>query len=220
MARQRTRRRQVGKLVTVLLVAPAPPTHINCYRNTSIGAYGELGLAVQAVRKGSGAGVLGYLWDMVGNVLHFHEMLSLFSQEDSGLYVVTLPVTTEGAKAAGREIWGYNKYIAETVSDFTDPKKASFELRGELEFALEQGSFALPSPGIPFLTYTEGPKGRLVRTRVLVGNTVRWGGTADLRVSLGGNGETAKGLQALGMAPHAVFRTDTLLADLPLGQEL
>jgi len=114
------------------------------YRNTTIGSYGELGLTVQAVRAGVGAGtslssLFCYLLDMVANVLHFNEALSLFGEhETSGLYVVTLPVTTEGAMAAGREIWGYNKYLAKTTSDFTDPSAASFALAGELELKLTQ----------------------------------------------------------------------------------
>lgn len=190
------------------------------YRNTSIGKYGELGLTIQAVRKHSGAGVLGYLWDMIANVLHFHEMLSLFEQDDSGLYVVTLPVTTAGAKAAGREIWGYNKYLASTKSDFTDAKRASFELGGELALTLEQGAMALPAPGLPFLTYTE-LGGQLMRTQVLVGHTARWGGAVTLKVK---SGPTADKLKALGIAsgsaPHAVFRTDTLQADLPRGKPI
>ena len=115
------------------------------YRNTSIGAYGELGLAVQAVRKGSGASVWGYAWDMLANVLHCREMLAIFEQRDSGLYVVTLPVTTAGAMAAGREVWGYNRYLAATASNFSDVRRASFALDGELRLTLEQGRLALPT---------------------------------------------------------------------------
>jgi len=189
------------------------------YRNTTIGSYGELGLAVQAVRKGSGASVMGYLWDLAANVLHADEMLHGFEQLDSGLYVVTLPVTTAGARAAGREIWGYNKYQAKTTSDFTDPQKASFELKGELDLTLEQG-FTLPTPGIPFLTYTER-KGQLIRTKVRVGYVAQWGGSLHLRIA---SGPTANKLKALGIttgsAPQAVFRTDSLRADLPLGVPL
>eukprot|EP00315_Gephyrocapsa_oceanica_P010659 CAMPEP_0185289612 /NCGR_PEP_ID=MMETSP1363-20130426/4002_1 /TAXON_ID=38817 /ORGANISM="Gephyrocapsa oceanica, Strain RCC1303" /LENGTH=277 /DNA_ID=CAMNT_0027885507 /DNA_START=42 /DNA_END=875 /DNA_ORIENTATION=+ len=191
------------------------------YRNTTIGSYGELGLTVQAVRKGSSqvSGVLAYLWDMVANVLHFHEMLSVFEHDDSGLYVVTLPVTTEGAMAAGREIWGYNKYLAETTSDFTDPQKASFGLTGELEFGLEQPGFTLPAPGLPFLTYTE-LEDQLMRTRVLVGHTARWGGAVEMRLAAGPTADKLKALGVEGTAPHAVFRTDTLQADLPRGKKL
>jgi len=195
------------------------------YRNTTIGSYGELGLTVQAVRAGVGAGtslssLFCYLLDMVANVLHFNEALSLFGEhETSGLYVVTLPVTTEGAMAAGREIWGYNKYLAKTTSDFTDPSAASFALAGELELKLTQG-LTLPAPGLPFLTFTERG-GSLVRTRVLVGHSARWGGTVELSLA---KGPTADKLKALGIAsgssPHAVFRTDTLQADLPRGKEL
>jgi len=175
---------------------------------------------VQAVRKGSGASVLGYLWDMVANVLHFHELLSIFEHVNSGLYVVTLPVTTTHAEAAGREIWGFNKYLAETTSDFTDSRRATFELKGELEVKLQQSLITVPAPGLPFLTFTE-LNGRLVRTKVLVGHTARWGGVMQMRVV---TGQTADKLKSLGIktgsSPHAYFRTDTLQANLPRGREL
>ena len=77
---------------------------------------------------------------------------------------------------------------------------------------------ALPAPGLPFLTYTE-LKGQLVRTQVLVGHTARWGGAVTLKVK---SGKTADKLKDLGItsgsAPHAVFRTDSLQADLPRGK--
>merc|ERR1712070_1161992 len=100
------------------------------YRNTSIGSYGEMGLTIQARRAGSGAGLLGYTCDMLANVYHLPSLLSLCGEHtDSGLYVVTLPVTTEAAKAAGREIWGYNKYVQGTSSDFSSSKeKMTFKL--------------------------------------------------------------------------------------------
>jgi len=189
------------------------------YRNTSIGSYGELGLAVQAVRKGSGAGVLGYLWDMLANVLHFDEMLWIFEQESSGLYVVTLPVTTDTAKAAGREIWGFNKYEARTWSNFTDPNKASFALLGEIEVTLEQDGVTLPTPGLPFLTYTE-LQDQLIRTKVRVGHTARWGGMMEMSVARGPTADKLKALGIAGSSPQAVFRTDTLQANLPRGKAI
>ena len=190
------------------------------YRNSTLGPYGEVGIGIQAVRKGTGATLIGYLWDMVANVFHVDEMLSLFGQEDSGLYVVTLPVTTQVSVAGGREVWGFPKYLAEMQSDFSDPKRASFALEGEFEASLAQG-FTVPTPGLPFLTYTEQPTADITRTKIRVGHTFRWGGTLELDVH--GDGPTAAAIKKLGLDASpalAVFRTDGVQADLPAGKQL
>ena len=55
------------------------------YRKTDIGPYNEVGLTVLALAPGD---------PIPAN------------------YVVDLPVTTAVANRAGREIWGYNKFVA------------------------------------------------------------------------------------------------------------
>ena len=90
----------------------------------------------------------------------------------AGLYVVTLPVTTQVSVAGGREIWGFPKYMAEMQSDFSDPKKASFVLGDEFSATLEQG-FTIPTPGLPFLTYAEQPGSDITRTKIRVGHSFR-----------------------------------------------
>src|SRR2546421_450456 len=55
------------------------------YRRTDIGPYNEVCLGVSAVAPGDRA---------------------------PALYVANLPVTTTLASRAGREIWGYNKFVA------------------------------------------------------------------------------------------------------------
>ncbi len=157
---------------------------------------------------------------MVANVFHVDEMLALYEQEDSGLYVVTLPVTTQVSVAGGREVWGFPKYLAEMRSDFSDPKRASFALEGEFEASLEQG-FTVPTPGLPFLTYTEQPNADITRTKIRVGHTFRWGGALELNVH--GDGPTATAIKKLGLDASpalAIFRTDAVQADLPAGKQL
>ena len=46
---------------------------------------------------------------------------------------------------------------------------------------VEQG-FTVPTPGLPFLTYTEQPGSDITRTKIRVGHTFRWGGTLELNV--------------------------------------
>jgi hypothetical protein len=195
------------------------------YRNTSIGEYLELGLAIQTVQKGvhrlPGAALPAYLWDLFAHLYHLPGLLDIFHAEHTGLYVVTLPVTTEAAKAAGRDIWGFNKYVTSATADFTDPKRAVFELEGELAFEMEASALGLTTAGLPYLTYSQ-KDGKLIRTAVHVGNKIRWG-HQSVTLKYLGNGTTSERMQALGMfdkAPLATYRSDALKAILPHGTEI
>jgi hypothetical protein len=188
------------------------------YRNTTIGPYGEMGLTIQTRRKGSGATLIGYLCDMVAHIYKLTGMLRFYSSSDTGLYVVTLPVEVEGAKAAGRQIWGYNKYISEFSSDFTKPESMSFTLGKEFSFEMGRPSYGLTMAGLPFLTYTH-LNGNLIRTVVEVGHKAHYG-FKDLQLNIFGTGETADRMKRLGLdrtSPLAAFRTDALHAHLPRG---
>src|SRR5262245_744097 len=68
------------------------------YRDSTVGTYNEVGLGIQARRRGTRPSLarLG---------------LDVRAQDDQGIWVVSLPVTTEAARAAGVEIWGYPKYV-------------------------------------------------------------------------------------------------------------
>ena len=71
------------------------------YRNTSIGSYNEVGTAIACVPKGTKQP----RWPM----------LSLFNRLDNnviGFNVIDLPVTSEAACAAGRDIWSYPKFVS------------------------------------------------------------------------------------------------------------
>jgi Acetoacetate decarboxylase (ADC) len=70
------------------------------YRNSSINPYNEVGVAIAALPNGT--------------IAPKFPLLSLFYSLDKyrvGLYIVDLPVTTDTACAAGKEIWGYPKFV-------------------------------------------------------------------------------------------------------------
>ena len=71
------------------------------YRVTSIGQYNEVGLAIPAIWKRGPVPACP-----VADLLR-----SAYTRR-VGYYIVDLPVTTENAWTAGRELWGYPKFIA------------------------------------------------------------------------------------------------------------
>ncbi len=113
------------------------------YRKTDIGPYNEVGLTVLAQAPGDPA---------------------------PANFVVDLPVTTAAANRAGREIWGYNKFVASikvekrgkafstVLSDAQNGLIGTFEgIRGP----------SVPAPPEDILTFTIH-QGRLVKTVIRV----------------------------------------------------
>jgi hypothetical protein len=113
------------------------------YRKTDIGPYNEVGLTVLAAAPGD---------PFPAN------------------YVLNLPVTTAVANRAGREIWGYNKFVA-AIDVNSDGKKFATTLRdteNELIGALEGGRGAsVPAPPTDILTFTLHDR-RIIKTLIQV----------------------------------------------------
>ena len=113
------------------------------YRKTDIGPYNEVGLTVLALAPGD---------------------------PNPASYVVDLPVTTAVANRAGREIWGYNKFVA-AIDVKSDGKKFSTFLRdseNELIGALEGDRGAtVPAPPADIVTFTL-LRGGLIKTIIQV----------------------------------------------------
>jgi Acetoacetate decarboxylase (ADC) len=114
------------------------------YRKTDIGPYNEVGLTVRAKPPG----------DPV----------------DAASYVVNLPVTTAVASQAGREIWGYNKFVA-AIEIETEDKTFSTVLRDsdhEIIGALEgRRGASVPAPPTDIITLSLH-HGRLIKTVIQV----------------------------------------------------
>lgn len=113
------------------------------YRITDIGPYNEVGLTVLAAAPGD---------PIPAN------------------YVVNLPVTTAVANRAGREIWGYNKFVA-AIDVKSEGKKFSTILRDTENVLIGtiEGSrgASVPTPPTDILTFTL-LNGRVIKTVIRV----------------------------------------------------
>jgi hypothetical protein len=98
------------------------------YRHASIAAYNEVGLAAQVVRKGDKPPKFPFI-----------DMMRKPSSRKSYNYLFHLPVTTQSANAAGLEIWGFPKFVAEIPLAFDGRR---FE-----------GSVVDPVSSTPIMTY-------------------------------------------------------------------
>jgi hypothetical protein len=176
------------------------------YRDTTVGAYRELGLGIQCRRRGTSPSIVRLGLDMAAD-------------EDQGIWVQHLPVTTQAAYLAGVELWGYPKYVTEIETRFED-QGASVRLGGE--FTLTLGRIRGVSKALPIATFT-ARQGRLIRTSIRTEHPVTFGLAAGARLTLTGDGPTAESIRRLGIdraTPLAAFRTDRWHAILPAGRDL
>jgi hypothetical protein len=141
-------------------------------------------------------------------------------------YVVHLPVTTAVANRAGREIWGYNKFVA-VIDVKSEGRIFSTVLRDsghEIIGALEGWRGAsIPAPAADILTFSL-LQGRLMKTviRVLTPSFASSGDGLLFKVGSSSH-PMANNLRALaldGARPAIVHYTNTFQALLFPGQAL
>lgn len=167
------------------------------YRDTTLGPYHEVGLALLVAPRGQ-APTPGSLTDLLQQTRD--ESLG----SPVGSYVLDLPVTTPAAKAAGCEIWGYPKFVAELPIELDGDRFGARVLDPDggqiLELAGERGH-VLPeeAPGMALVTYSMH-HGQLLRTRVETRAACATSGGGLLKL-------------AIGDSPHRMARN---LADLGL----
>jgi hypothetical protein len=176
------------------------------YRETSIGPYNEVGIGIQARRRGTKPSFAKLAIDMS-------------AQDDQGIFVLSLPVTTQIACSAGIELWGYPKYVTSIETRF-DQHSAHVQLGSELELNLRGVRGVMKN--LPIITYTK-LGADLVRTAVEVGCSPRVGLPVGASVRVTGDGPSAHAVRALGVDEHrpvAAFHTPAFRAALPLGRAL
>jgi Acetoacetate decarboxylase (ADC) len=169
------------------------------YRRTDIGPYNEVGLTVRATAPGD---------PIAAN------------------YVVNLPVTTAIANRAGREIWGYNKFVAaidvnsEGKTFSTVLRDSDHEIIGALEGAR---SGSAPAPATDILTFSLD-RGRLIKTtiRVLTPSLAGSGDSFVFKVGTSSHPMTSnlRTLSLDGARPVLIHYTDPFQALLFPGRAL
>lgn len=183
------------------------------YRDTSIADYNEVGVAIGCVPKGTKTSFLSYA-----------TLLRHLDNRSVGFNVVDLPVTTEAACAAGREIWSFPKFVTdigfkESGKDFSGTVK-NIEGDGNIMSIKGRAGFGVPFAVLDLVLYSKH-NDQMLRTLV---NTRGLG-----KASLGGSlrlaventdhpmGQRLQELGLDGQKPWSVVRTDKLQLRLNSG---
>ncbi|MFY9478569.1 MAG: acetoacetate decarboxylase family protein [Aquabacterium sp.] len=192
------------------------------YQDTSIGPYREIGLAVPVLPPG-----------VRPTLRHWLQTLTDVDSPSRqlGFHVLHLPVDTEAACAAGREIWGLPKFVTPIAYEDT-PGQARIVLhdprhpyRADLAILRLEGRLGagLPGPSVSPLLYSHH-EGQWLRTPV----RVRGGGQAHVRPALrlrtGGSAHPmAQVIRELGLdgaRPWLAMATERFQSRLPAGQPM
>ncbi len=186
------------------------------YRETTVGVYNEVGVAIAVVPSGTPAPAMPML-----------SMLGSLDKGRVGFFIIDLPVTTAAACAAGREIWGYPKFVTPIRFSLTgdrfsgavsDPGGA-----GELLSLSGEAGAGMPGPLLDLILYSRH-QGAMLRTLV---NT-RGGGRiclpGSMRLTVPGNthpmAQRAAALGLHGATPALVMHTHRLQLRLNAGAVL
>jgi len=165
------------------------------YRDTTIGPYNELSVAF-LVRSADSALSAPAAW------------------------VQDLPVTTEIALAAGKELWGYPKWVTPITWEHRgDTIHAG--LPGELTVTVRARRWPAARMPLPLGTFTI-LDGRLVQTKLEIRGHMRFARGGAVRVEVTGDGRVAHTLRAVGAdaaSPTFAMWCDDLRATLPEGRD-
>lgn len=174
------------------------------YRRTSVGVYNEVGTAIFVVRRGEPRPRYGWA-----------DLFVAPRRRRIAAYVLDLPVTTAAACAAGREIWGYPKFITpipfRAEGRDIDAAVEDPEGHGRIVGISGQLGRGLPAPSLDLMTYTF-LDGVLIRTHVDVRGHVTLHAPGTTRITVGDSPHRmAENLRTLGLdgaRPRLVMKTD------------
>lgn len=187
------------------------------YRETSIADYNEVGVAIATVPNGTKAPMFPLL-----------SMLNALDKAPIGFCVVDLPVTTPAACAAGREIWGYPKFVTpigfslkgnQFEGVVTDPATSK-----DLVRLSGKAGIGVPGPLLDLVLYSRH-NGSMLRTLVNTrgGALTCLAGSLRVTVSDESKHPMALRLHALGLnqaKPVLVFHSHALQLRLNAGAVL
>ncbi len=185
------------------------------YRKTDIGPYNEVGLAVAAAPEGRLPR------------LPLLQFLRRSASRALGFYIIDLPVTTDIACAAGREMWGYPKFVTRIPIDIHDGEVSAAVHHPESGEPIVRLSGrlrrSLTAPGFNLVLYSH-LENALLRTEVVTTGTVQTALRPALRVETGpASHPMAEHVRRFGLdgaAPFACQFTPHFRSRLYLGQKV
>lgn len=208
-------------LVPALTVGNRALVALACfeYRDTSVGVYNEVGLSVAVTRPGETQRFGGW-----------GELLATLQQPEQrhvAFHILDLPVTTAAANAAGREIWGFPKFVTD-IPFRLDGREMACQVMvpgSSVPVMTLAGTMGRSVPAGPLsLALLSSREGHLCRSTVNARGATRLALPGSVRLVVN-DGDHAMGgrLRALGLenaAPLALMWTHAFQSRLNEGVDL
>lgn len=183
------------------------------YRDTSVGAYNEVGVAVPVYCEPGGP-----------PLSKWQDLFRRSDERSIGFYIIDLPVTTALANAAGRALWNFPKFVTpielsldtrQLHCEVADPEAGAPIMRIE-----GNTRRLLPLPSMDLVLYSQ-QKGQWLRTLVNTRGGQFLHGTGKVKLTVGGSAHPmAERLRQMGLdgaRPLALLSTDTFQSRLNEG---
>lgn len=184
------------------------------YRQTAIGSYNEVGVALLVAPVGAGLPRVPLL-----------TLLGSLDKNPIGFHIIDLPVTTEAACAAGREVWGLPKFVTPIEFNLQGRHFSGRVQDPEGDYSIVtlegEGTLGIPGPLLDLSLYSvlDGSIMRaLVNTRG--GSKIMLGGSMRLQIHKASGHPMAARLRQLGLhgaKPLVVCVSSTLQLRLNAG---
>ncbi len=185
------------------------------FRDTTLGPYHEVGLAILVTLEGEQQ-----------TQISFNDLMEPSCRESLASWVLDLPVTSPLGCAAGCEVWGYPKFIAQLPIELDGDRfhsqvvdtdgKMIMEMSGQRGYVLSDDI-----PGMAPQTYSMH-NGQLLRTKVATRSRCQTAGGGIIQVAIGdsqhGMAENLRDLGLDGETPKVMQTTDDFQSVLFAGE--
>jgi hypothetical protein len=144
------------------------------YKDSDLGAYNEVIIAIPVVPEGTKPGLSNW-----------SDLYGAMNKRKLGQYIIHIPVTSQLSMDAGIGLWGYPKTIKKIEHGFQSNKISSViwnDVGHEkiIEFKGSMG-VGIPIPTMNLLTYSF-QDGHTLKTQVEVNSNMKWKPFADIRI--------------------------------------
>jgi hypothetical protein len=145
------------------------------YKDSDLGAYNEVIIAIPVVPN-----------EIKSSVLNWLDLYAPLNTRKLGQYIIHIPVTSEKSMLGGRDLWGYPKIVRKIIHSF-EKNKIDFCVLNEecnqniIEFKGSLG-MGLPVSSMDLMTYSYLQE-QILKTTVNVRSNMRWKPFADIRIT-------------------------------------
>lgn len=162
------------KAALILNKKPVVALGLIQYKNSDLGAYNEVIIAIPVIPINCKSGFVNWL-----------DLYAPLETKKGGQYILHIPVTTQRSVDAGRGCWGYPKTLLPIEHDFSTNKITTRikDASGNSNIIAIQGSngIGIPIPSMNLMTYSF-LNHDLLKTKVEVNANMKWKPFSNIKI--------------------------------------